>query len=296
MIASSVCTARAGNAPAAVSPASMIASTPSSTALAASLTSARVGLGSVVIDSSTCVATMTGMPRRRARRVMSFCAVGTRSSGISRPRSPRATITPSHDARISSSWSSACGRSSFATSGTAGAPAAAISSRARVRSAAVCTKLSATISTPSDSPACRSATSFGVTADAASGTPGALMPLCSPSAPALHDRRLDLAPSVDSTRSSMKPSASSSRSPGLTRARGPRTRSRCGRARLARCPSQCEAASPPRAESASRLRACPSESWDRRDPGGSQPGALRRAAARRMRWNVCAWLSRVPCE
>ena len=67
MIASSVCTARAGNAPAAVSPASMIASTPSSTALAASLTSARVGRGSVVIDSSTCVATMTGMRCRHAR-------------------------------------------------------------------------------------------------------------------------------------------------------------------------------------------------------------------------------------
>ena len=72
MIASSVWTARAGNAPAAVSPASMIASTPSSTAFAASLTSARVGLGSVLIDSSTCVATITGMPRRLARSVMSF--------------------------------------------------------------------------------------------------------------------------------------------------------------------------------------------------------------------------------
>ena len=62
MIASSVCTVRAGYAPAAVSPASMIASTPSSTALAASLTSARVGRASLVIDSSTWVATITGMP------------------------------------------------------------------------------------------------------------------------------------------------------------------------------------------------------------------------------------------
>ena len=62
MIASSVCTARAANAPTAVSPDSMIPSTPSSTALAASLTSARVGRDPVVIDSSTCVATMTGMP------------------------------------------------------------------------------------------------------------------------------------------------------------------------------------------------------------------------------------------
>ena len=67
MIASSVCTARAGYAPAAVSPASMIASTPSSTAFAASLTSARVGRASVVIDSSTCVATMTGTPAGGAR-------------------------------------------------------------------------------------------------------------------------------------------------------------------------------------------------------------------------------------
>ena len=97
MIASSVCTARAGYAPAAVSPASMIASTPSSTALAASLTSARVGRASTVIDSSTWVATITGMPWRRARCVISFCTRGTRSSGISSPRSPRATITASHD-------------------------------------------------------------------------------------------------------------------------------------------------------------------------------------------------------
>ena len=64
MMASSVCTVRTGQAPTAVSPDSMMASTPSSTALAASLTSARVGRGSVRIDSSTCVATMTGTPAR----------------------------------------------------------------------------------------------------------------------------------------------------------------------------------------------------------------------------------------
>src|SRR3954465_8942418 len=65
MIALSVLTAFAGCAPAAGSPASMIASTPSSTALAASFTSARVGRASTVIDSSTCVATITGLPARR---------------------------------------------------------------------------------------------------------------------------------------------------------------------------------------------------------------------------------------
>ena len=71
----------------------MIASAPPSTAPAASLASARVGRGSVRIDSSTCVATITGTPRLRAWRRISFCTRGTRSSGISSPRSPRATIT-----------------------------------------------------------------------------------------------------------------------------------------------------------------------------------------------------------
>ena len=46
----------------------MIASTPWSTAVAASLTSARVGRGSVRIDSSTCVARITGRPSARAPR------------------------------------------------------------------------------------------------------------------------------------------------------------------------------------------------------------------------------------
>ena len=60
-------TARTGNLPTAVSPASMIAEAPRSTALAASLTSARVGRGSSRIDSSTWVATMAGTPRARGR-------------------------------------------------------------------------------------------------------------------------------------------------------------------------------------------------------------------------------------
>ena len=64
------------------------------TALAASLTSARVGRGSVRIDSSTCVATITGMPDHLAFLVISFCEVGTFSRGISRPISPLATMTP----------------------------------------------------------------------------------------------------------------------------------------------------------------------------------------------------------
>ena len=53
-------TARSGYFPAAVSPESMTASVPSKSALATSLASARVGRGFSIIDSSICVAVMTG--------------------------------------------------------------------------------------------------------------------------------------------------------------------------------------------------------------------------------------------
>ena len=55
-----------GYSPIAVSPDSMMASAPSSTAFATSLASARVGLGARIIDSSICVATTTGRPAARA--------------------------------------------------------------------------------------------------------------------------------------------------------------------------------------------------------------------------------------
>ena len=97
-----VVTASSGYWPEALSADSITASAPSNTAVATSETSARVGTGVVIIDSSICVATTTGLPRRRARRVIVFCRPGTCSSGISTPRSPRATITASATARISS--------------------------------------------------------------------------------------------------------------------------------------------------------------------------------------------------
>ena len=49
-----------GYFPTVVSPLSMIASACSNTAFATSVTSARVGIGFEIIDSSMCVATMTG--------------------------------------------------------------------------------------------------------------------------------------------------------------------------------------------------------------------------------------------
>ena len=51
-----------GKLPAAVSPDSMTQSVPSSTALATSVASARVGRGFLTIDSSIWVAVMTGFP------------------------------------------------------------------------------------------------------------------------------------------------------------------------------------------------------------------------------------------
>ncbi len=93
----------------------MTASAPSNTALATSDTSARVGTGAVIIDSSIWVATTTGLPKRRAIRTMLFCTPGTRSSGISTPRSPRATISASATSRISSSRVTACGFSILAS-------------------------------------------------------------------------------------------------------------------------------------------------------------------------------------
>ncbi len=55
-----VSTTTTGYLPTLVSPESMTASAPSSTAFATSEVSARVGTGFSIIDSSICVATMTG--------------------------------------------------------------------------------------------------------------------------------------------------------------------------------------------------------------------------------------------
>ena len=56
-----VCTVTTGYSPTLVSPESITASAPSSTAFATSEVSARVGTGLWIIDSSICVATMTGL-------------------------------------------------------------------------------------------------------------------------------------------------------------------------------------------------------------------------------------------
>ena len=112
-----VSTTTTGYLPTLVSPESMTASAPSRTALATSLVSARVGTGLSIIDSSICVATMTGLAMRRQSSTARFCTIGTASSGSSTPRSPRATMMPSNASMISSRLSTACGFSILAMTG-----------------------------------------------------------------------------------------------------------------------------------------------------------------------------------
>ncbi len=107
MIRAIVSTVVIGCSPTLVSPDSITASAPSSTALATSLVSARVGDGELIIDSSIWVATMTGFALRRAFSMICFWRNGTSSSGHSTPRSPRATMKPSNASMISSRLSMA---------------------------------------------------------------------------------------------------------------------------------------------------------------------------------------------
>ena len=101
-IFASMVTDSLGNLPVADSPESMTQSVPSRIALATSVASARVGRRLVVMDSSICVAVMTGLPARLALPISCFCRIAISSIGTSTPRSPLAIIMPSAAARISS--------------------------------------------------------------------------------------------------------------------------------------------------------------------------------------------------
>ena len=109
---------------------------PSSTALATSDTSARVGTGLEIIDSIICVAVMVSLLCSRARRIIFFCSAGTEASPTSTARSPRATMMPSEPRMMSISAASptASARSILAIR-NALPPAARISSRAMYMSA-----------------------------------------------------------------------------------------------------------------------------------------------------------------
>ena len=182
MIRAMVRTAANACLPTLVSPESIRASAPSSTALAASEASARVGRLFSIIDSSTWVATMTGLARRRAISQARFCTSGTSSSGISTPRSPRATMTPSKARMISSRLSTAWGFSILAMTGSRSPSSSMIWCTSRM-SSAVRTNDSAIMSTRIRSAQRRSSLSFSDIAGTDTATPGRLMPLLFDSVP-----------------------------------------------------------------------------------------------------------------
>ena len=122
-------TVSTGNLPVAVSADNITASVPSSTALATSDTSARVGIGLSIIDSIIWVAVITSLLRSRAMRIMRFCSAGTTASPTSTARSPRATMIESAASTISASAGIASARSILAHI-NAVPPALSIKSRA----------------------------------------------------------------------------------------------------------------------------------------------------------------------
>ena len=110
-------------------------------------------------------------------RVIRFCTPGTASSGISTPRSPRATMTASASSMIPSRCCSACGFSILAM--MPARPCTVL--RASAMSSGRWMKESATQSTSAASAASRSRRSFSVSAPERSIVSGRLTPLRSES-------------------------------------------------------------------------------------------------------------------
>ena len=282
-----------GNSPTAVSPESMIALVPSRIAFATSDASARVGSGAWIIDSSICVAVITGFPRSSARRMIRFCSSGTSAAPISTPRSPRATMTASAVARISSSTATASAFSIFAIT-CAVEPDASISVFSACTSDAERTNESATKSQPSSSANWRSSMSFRVSDGIGSGDARQVDALvrgdgaadehlaagaarARPGRPAAAPRRRR---SGRRSRAGAPSRAPPARSAGRRPARRPRPRSSPGRrarARPARPARRCGASGPAGRRSARR------DGPSRPARRGSPPPAARDPRAFRAR-------------
>ncbi len=114
-----------------------------------------------------------------------FWAIGTVAGGISTPRSPLATMTPSVTRMIASRFSNASGRSSLAIIGILARSGfmARMASRTISISFAERTKEIATASTPWSSPKAKSSRSLAVKPGMARSDPGKFTPLCELSGP-----------------------------------------------------------------------------------------------------------------
>mmetsp|Transcript_18045 Transcript_18045/g.51480 ORF Transcript_18045/g.51480 Transcript_18045/m.51480 type:complete len:234 (+) Transcript_18045:556-1257(+) len=211
-------TASLGKLPPAVSPLSMTASAPSNTALATSEHSARVGLGLLVMDSSICVATITGLPWALQIWIIFFCSLKTRSGGISMPRSPRATMTASVSRQMLSKFSRPSWFSIFEMILTRLPPPSSRTLRIVRTSSALCTKDAATKSTGClHANSSRSRVSFSWSTGRSTTTPGRFMFLRSPIAQSFKTvQATSVSFMMDETSSTNDPSAQRICEPGLT--------------------------------------------------------------------------------
>ena len=200
----------------AVSPLSITASAPSSTALATSLTSLLLGLVRSSMLSIICVATITGLARCIHFLIISFCTTGTCSIGISTPKSPRATITASLSTIISRRFFSASGISILAITFILLLLAFKIFFRL-IMSSAFLTKESATQSSLCSMINSRSAKSFSVIDGMVSTLSGRLTPFLGVSTPPNVTRiKTSLSFNIFTTLNSILPSSKNIRSPAFT--------------------------------------------------------------------------------
>ena len=136
---------------------------------------------------------------------MVFCATAISSMGISTPRSPLATITPSVTSRISSIFSQTFARSILATI-KGSKPISAAAALTSFTSRAVLTKDWPTASTPFSRANCIHSRSRGVKALTPRSIPGIFKPFLERSFPPTIIVQWMSSPTTSSTRSSIRPS------------------------------------------------------------------------------------------
>ena len=213
-------TASAGCLPTAVSAESMTASVPSSTALATSKTSARVGTGFSIMDSIIWVAVTTTRLRVLARLMSDFCTAGSLASLISTPRSPLAIMIPSDSRMMVSACSRASARSILAMTEPC-QPYPAMISRHSSTSAALRTKESAMKSAPIPATTFMSSRSFSVSAPTDRPPESRLTPLPPVRTPPLTTVQCTAPPRTSATSRMHLPSSRSRMAPLSTSAARP---------------------------------------------------------------------------
>mmetsp|Transcript_11592 Transcript_11592/g.34767 ORF Transcript_11592/g.34767 Transcript_11592/m.34767 type:complete len:222 (+) Transcript_11592:160-825(+) len=211
-----VVTVSTGKSPMATSLLSITASLPSSTALATSQASARVGKGLSSMEASISVAVTTYLPAALVFWIIIFCAIQTFSIGISMPKSPRATMMPSLASQMASKFFTPASFSILEMILML-RPRSPRVSRMNFTSSAVCTKEAATKSTPCLMPKfTMSSLSFSCSTGRSTWMPGRLQFFRSPRAQLFMTSVMTWSAPTDFTRSESEPSAQRMMLPSFT--------------------------------------------------------------------------------